>query len=216
MPEPDDELTALRDADPLDPASVRPAHGAEGRALFERITMTVMPTAENAPPVTSATRRRPMLAAAAVVLLLVAAAVTLVVTSNGRKDAGTPDARSDDVVAGPISPGGSSTGSCVELYDLTTLANREVVFDGTVTAVDGDSVTFRVGRWYRGGNAPEVRLNGAEGLAGVTSTGAGAGAPLELGTRLLVAGDGGFAWSCGFTQPYDDGVAAQWDDVFSQ
>jgi hypothetical protein len=26
----------------------------------------------------------------------------------------------------------------------------------------------------------------------------------------LVAGDGSFAWSCGFTQPYDASVAADW------
>lgn len=28
------------------------------------------------------------------------------------------------------------------------------------------------------------------------------------------AGDGGFAWACGFTQPYDEAVAAQWKEVF--
>jgi hypothetical protein len=31
---------------------------------------------------------------------------------------------------------------------------------------------------------------------------------------LLVAGDDGFAWSCGFTQPYDRVVAACWAAVF--
>jgi len=32
------------------------------------------------------------------------------------------------------------------------------------------------------------------------------------GTRQLVAGDGGFAWGCGFTQPYDADLADQWNE----
>jgi hypothetical protein len=36
---------------------------------------------------------------------------------------------------------------------------------------------------------------------------------LAPGTRLLVSGDGGFAWSCGFTQPYDDATASQWRET---
>ena len=33
---------------------------------------------------------------------------------------------------------------------------------------------------------------------------------LRPGARLLVAGDGGFAWGCGFTQTYSPDVASGW------
>lgn len=108
----------------------------------------------------------------------------------------------------PITPGGSS-GSCVETYDLEALANREVAFAGTVTSVGGDQVTFEVERWFRGGDGSETTLT--------TSTGGSitpdAGPSFEPGARLLVAGDGGFAWGCGFSQPYNDAVAAEWADA---
>jgi len=105
-------------------------------------------------------------------------------------------------------------GSCLEVYDLQTLANRELAFDGTLVSLDGDEATFTVNEWYRGGDSGEITLAGAAGLSGLTSV--GPAATLEPGTRLLVAGDGGFAWACGFTQPYDPKVARQWEEVFSR
>ena len=105
-------------------------------------------------------------------------------------------------------------GSCVEVYDLQTLANRELAFDGTIKTLDGDKATFTVNQWYRGGDTGEITLAGAAGLSGLTS--GGPAATLEPGTRLLVAGDGGFAWACGFTQPYEAEVARQWEEAFSR
>lgn len=149
--------------------------------------------------------------AAAVVIAGVVGAFAVGDDSPSRAPA--DDVAADDPVTpdGGISPGGVSTGSCVELYDLQTLASREVAFAGTVTTVDGDAATFEVDRWYRGGADETVTLDGASALGGLTSAG---GPALEPGALLLVAGDGGFAWACGFTQPYDEAVAAQWEDVF--
>ena len=48
------------------------------------------------------------------------------------------------------------------------------------------------------------------------TTSAGPAAMLEPGVRLLVAGDGRFVWSCGFTQPYQTSVARQWRNVFNR
>ena len=210
MPEPDDELAALRRADPLDPASLPSATDPRARALFERITMTDTSVAP-APPAPPGRSRNPVvLAVAAAVVLLAVIGGAIALTGDG-SDPETP-APEDDVATGPITPGGTSSASCVEIYDLETLANRETAFDGTVASVDGDSVTFSVNEWYRGGTSEEVTLEGASTLAGVTSAGPAVG--LEPGTRMLVAGDGGFAWSCGFTQPYEESVAEQWGDVF--
>lgn len=158
---------------------------------------------------TTSTRQRLVMAAAAAVAVVLLVAGGLALAGNdGSGDDLASTTTTADPGGGPINPGGSSLTSCVELYDLQTLANREVAFDGTVASVDGDDVTFTVNRWYRGGDGAEVTLAGASTLGGVTS--AGEPTPLGPGTRLLVAGDGGFAWSCGFTQPYDDAIAAEW------
>lgn len=103
---------------------------------------------------------------------------------------------------------GSGIGSCVATYSLSTLAARDFAFDGTVAAIDGDRVTFRVGQAFKGDLGGEVTLT-ATGMTGTSVTSAG-GPTLAVGGRFLVAGDDTFAWACGFTQPYDAGVAADW------
>ena len=149
------------------------------------------------------------------VLIAFAAAAVLALGIGGAAVAGDDSDSvgdgSGELVSGPVTPSETSTGSCVEVYDLATLANRELAFVGTVTAVDGDTASFEVERWFRGGDSAATNVQGASTMGGLTSAG---GPSLEPGTRLLVAGDGGFAWSCGFTQPYDDAVASQWADVF--
>lgn len=109
--------------------------------------------------------------------------------------------------------GNVSVGSCVEAYGLDALAKRSLAFDGTITAiqnasdpVDPDRVTFRVNTWFKGGSEPEITLK-AVGFGSVTSAGTLSGG---VGDRMLVAGDDGWMWSCGFSQPYNDRVAADW------
>lgn len=207
----DDELDALRRVDPLDPAELVPPDDPKATALFERITMTQTTTtpARDIEP-----RRSPppkglrWVGAAAAAIALVAGVIMVANRNEGDPEVAQPPGTSVE----PTTPGGSSTGSCVELYDLRALTRRETAFDGTVVRVDADRVTFTVNEWYRGGDDSETTVAGASVLGGLTS--AGAGLPLEPGTRLLVAGDGGFAWSCGFTQPYDAAVAAQWAQAF--
>ena len=216
MPErPDvDELTLLRAADPIDGGSLpAPSHPA-ARVLFETITTS--------PEATSTTRDRkpaprPLVLAAAGLIalgLIGAGAVTLLRDTTDNRDTEIAASQpTPGTTTGPITPGGS-IGSCVEVYDLQTLANRELAFDGTVKELDGDTATFTVNQWYRGGDTGEITLAGAAGLSGLTS--GGPAATLEPGTRLLVAGDGGFAWACGFTQPYNASVARQWQQTFNR
>lgn len=108
---------------------------------------------------------------------------------------------------GPISPGGGMA-MCIESYDLSTLANRQFAFDGTVTAIDGDEVTFTVNHSYRGETGPGVTLT-ASGMTGAVITLDG-GPVLAVGGRYLVSGDDQFAWACGFTQDFDATVADAW------
>ena len=70
----------------------------------------------------------------------VTAALAAVVAVSGSDDS-SPDRLAGPPDAGPV----SVSGSYVELYSLETLARRQVAFDGTVEAVDGDRIAFRVG-----------------------------------------------------------------------
>ena len=196
-----DPIEALRGADPLDRLDVpQDTTGAHARALFQEVTnvdtMERETKVRTQPPV----RRRFALAAAGV------AVATLVVASIAVFGGG--DTAPEEVIAGgePI----ASAAMCVEFYDLDTLANREVAFDGTLATIDGDNVRFTVNRWFTGGSGDETTLN-ANGLTGITSLG---GPGLELGQRYLVSGSGGFVWACGFTMTYDTDIANQWATVF--
>ena len=134
-----------------------------------------------------------------------------------------------------------SSGSCAELYSPETLARRSIAFDGTVTAIKlrddpvmgGHGaktpwVTFKVNRWYRGGEGDTVSMwayiSPISGEDGTTTMYSG-GISASEGTRLLVAGEQrdvgehpeeGIAWSCGFTQPFTPEAAAEWEAALAE
>jgi len=186
-----DPLDALRAADPVDAERLSSASLARIRA---RVSEDVMTTPEPS-------RRRPWsprsLGLGAGVAAI--AALALVLAFGGRGN--TPD----------ITPGGSvGTGSaaCVEQYSPTTLTNRSFAFDGTVSAINGEQVTFTVSKAFRGAAGATITLD-APGMTGTAITSAG-GPNLAVGERYLVAGDDHFVWACGYTQAYDAAVAAEW------
>lgn len=205
MSDPDNAIERLRASDPVDPSSVPSANSAAARELFERITMT--------DTITTIPRRRYAVLAAAASLMVALGAVAFALQDDDAPRQVSSATSTTLAAGGPLSPGGGMTASCVEMYSLANLAHREVAFDGVVEAVEGDAITFRVNRWYRGGSGATATRQGASTLGGMTS--AGAGTPLTPGSRLLVAGDGEFAWSCGFTRAYDAEVAAQWATTFA-
>ncbi len=182
-----DPLDALLAADPVDADRLSSASLARIRARKEDV-------------MTTPTRRRPWgTRTLGLVAGVAVAALALVVALGGRSP------------APGITPGGSvgtGSASCVEQYAPTTLANRTFAFDGTVSAIDGEKVTFNVGTAYRGAAGGTITLD-APGMTGTAITSAG-GPNLAVGERYLVAGDDHFVWACGYTQPYDAGVAAEW------
>lgn len=111
----------------------------------------------------------------------------------------------------PVSPGGPAM--CVEQYSLESLAARDFAFDGTVTAIDGDEISFEVHEVFAGDIAGTVTLGGAAVVAADHSVSSVPGADLEVGDRALVAGDERFAWGCGFTQAHDPEVADHWQEA---
>ncbi len=220
-----DSIDRLRAADPAAGTTTDPTL-PRVRATLEEIIMSqpeqdTASTTEPIEPIAAPRRgRAPWLLVAAAVVVL-AGVVGAIVTSGD--DSTTEDdlALSGDVAEEPTSDDGvatdpgaageSSVTSCVESYDLDTLDNREYAFDGTVESVEGNDMTFTVNEWFAAttvdGTADTVTLD-HQGYAGMLF--APDGPSLEPGTRVLVAGDGGFVWSCGFTQLHDAALADQW------
>lgn len=213
--EPDDVLARLRAVDPV-PEPVSDPTDGPARATLEEILMT---TTTQAPPRTWWRDPRLLAAAAAFVLLAgVLGALAVGGDDDGELDTAAPTTVPDgeDPLGGPAAgdPGeaDSQLTQCVAQYDLQTLTEREYAFDGTVASVDGRDMTFTVHEWFHGGEGATVTLDHGD-LSGMLF--APNGPALEPGTRVLVAGDGGFVWSCGFTQLHDPAVADQWREAFA-
>lgn len=220
-----DPIERLRAADPAAGSAQDPS-SADARATLEEILMTESPTPTTGPAARTWSRAPWLLAAAA---LVVVAGVVGAIAIGG--DDSTDDelatetdgpatdelstegpATDDPASSGPATgPAGSEVTSCVETYDLDTLGNRGHAFDGTVESVDGDDMTFTVEEWFVPGpfDAGDATVTlDHQGYAGMLF--APDGPALEPGTRVLVAGDDGFVWSCGFTQLHDPALADQW------
>ena len=182
-----DPLDELRAANPVTDDDLSSASLARIRARVSEEAMT-NPRAGKVPRFLSAA-----------VGLGAVAALALVIFVGGRS-------------APSASPGpslGTGSAMCVEPYaGPASVAKRTLAFDGTVTAIAGDKVTFTVDTAYRGAAGSSITLDAA-GMTGtaITSTG---GPNLTVGERYLVAGDDHFAWACGYTQPYEAGLASQW------
>ena len=172
------------------------------------------PSPQDQPPEPAPERKSRLwiVAIAAVVALGVAMAAVAMRTSEEPKER----VSTDDGQTGAVTEEQPASGSCVELYDLETLDNREFAFDGTVKEVRSDRAEFTVNEWFRGGEGDEVSKGGATGSSGLTPEEDYPNVGLAPGERFLVAGDGDFAWACGFTQPYDPEVAADWKRVLAE
>lgn len=200
----------LRASNPVALTASQPNSALRAALLEEILTMSTDTVIE--PPQQRTGRRRKAYYGATAAA--VAAAITVVVAVANRDHHTTSIAGPATQTTGVgVSPGGPSVGSCIESYDLATLTHREVAFDGTVTKIEGTQVTFSVIAWFKGGSQPSVTLDG-NGMTGSVITSAG-GPTFTVGQRFLVAGDGGFAWSCGFTQAYQPIVAEQWRTTFA-
>ncbi len=187
-----DPIDELRHADP---AHIAPAPSESKARVWARIQEATMDD-------TKSTSRRRLAWASGLAAAGIAGVAALALLLNPGSPAPEP---SDDP--------GTGIGSCVETYSPEALANREFAFDGTIESIDGDDVTFRVNEAFAGDGAAGGTLTlSAPGMSGRSITSAG-GPTLTIGDRYLVAGDGGFVWACGFTQPYDAAVAAEWAEA---
>lgn len=105
--------------------------------------------------------------------------------------------------------GGGGVASCL-VYEAANVPNNEVAFDGTVTAVDGDQITFDVNEGWKG----------AEGSITLTApvVDVAISGPIPdfaVGGRYLVTANGGTISACGYTLDYDAATAAEWAAAFA-
>lgn len=105
---------------------------------------------------------------------------------------------------------GGGVASCL-VYDPANLPTFDVVFDGTVTARDGDQVTFKVNTAWKG-------VDGSVTLTAPETDMALVGPMPEfvVGGRYLVTAAGSNVNACGYTLDYDADSAAAWAAAFAR
>lgn len=190
-----DELRdRLQRIDPMHPGvPTEAADGSSARDRLERIMST--PTSPEPRP---RPRFRYALAAGAVAAALAVAGVAVLV--GGDEPAGPPLELS---VGDP-----GIMASCLPVT-AELLADMPVAFAGTVDAVDDDRITLTVDRWYRGGDAGQVRLTGITDLNIMISV-----IDFEVGERYLVTATGGRINYCGFSAAATPELEALFEEAF--
>ncbi len=153
--------------------------------------------------------------------VLVLLAGTLLAAAACSDDPRVPvgfDRAADDALVDPIVAEEGLT-SCAFEFSVETLRDRGFAFDGEVTEIEEPVamdapyiVTFEVLRWYAGGDAPTVALKTYD----ISGTSLAGDLGLEIGDRVLAAGDDDFLWGCGFSVQYDDDSAATFSRAFDR
>lgn len=192
----------------LDPMSsevpTEPTTSESSRELLEQIMSTS--TEDRTERQTSPRRTWAIgVAAVAALVLAVAGGVALTGGEDTPPLAQAPplqlDAGGEDIMA-----------SCIMFSAEELERVAEVAFEGTVTAVEGDTVTLRVDNWYRGDEAVgEVVLNAPQGMEALIG-----GIPFETGGRYLISAQGGSVNYCGFSGEATPDLRAGFEQAFTQ
>jgi len=197
-----DPLDQLRASDPVRADGVPDASLARVSAKVQEHIMTDL---QQHDPSTVRPRRGPLalfggLALAGAFALAIAFSNGFGVQSPGPIGAGPSP--SDNPAAG----GGMA--SCIR-YDPAILPTFETVFDGTVTGVDGDQVTFDVNTGWKGADGT-ITLTAPEANIALT----GPAPEFKVGGRYLVTAAGSNVNTCGYSLDYDADTAASWAAAF--
>lgn len=181
-----------------------PTTSESSRELLEKImiTSTEERTEKQARP-----RRTLAIGVAAVAALVMAVAGGAALTSGEDSPplAQAPplqlDAGGEDIMA-----------SCIMFSAEELERVAEIAFEGTVTSVEGDTVSLRVDTWYRGDEAVgEVALNAPQGMEALIG-----GIPFETGGQYLISAQGGSVNYCGFSGEATSDLRAGFEQAFTQ
>ena len=199
-----DPIDRLRAADPVRADDVPDASLARVSARIQEHIMTDL----QRDPTTLRPTRGPL---ALIGGLALAGAFALAIALGG--GFGTQSPGGGPVAVNPTPSedpgGGGGMASCI-MYDPATLPTFETVFDGTVTAVDGDQVTFDVNEGWKGVDG-SITLTAPEAEVALT----GPLPEFAVGGRYLVTAAGSTINSCGYTLDYDADTAADWAAAFA-
>lgn len=187
----DDELRArLQRRDPVPPdTALDPSPSLRARQLLETAMTETVQTAE---PSTPRRSRLPIMAAAAAAVAALSIGA-VVLASNDNAPTTTPKPKTTLALQVPPA-GGPVMNSCMP-FSVGVLKDMSPAFAGTVTAMDGDTVTLSVDRWYTGGSADVVTLTQPGGNTSVALD----GVAFEQGKRYLVTAAEGTVNGCGYS-----------------
>ena len=211
----DEELRArLGRLDPQAASPVDPITSPRAHHLLEH-TMTASVTDAPTSPAATATsvrRRRLVLGlAAGVAAVGIGVGAGVLTTSTGNDRPAVP-------AAGPVlalSLPASEVGASCPVFDAANLKGFPVAFAGRVTAVDQDSVTLAVTRWYAGGQAASVRLSSPTGTGSAGTGSAGLdGTAFADGSDYLVSARDGAVSTCGYSGEAGDVLRQAYAQAF--
>ena len=202
MPTGHDPIDRLRAADPFPAADVPDASLARVSARVQEHIVSDQRRSPILPPTRGPLAVIGGLAVVGVVALAIAFGSGL----------GTPAPSAGPIAANPTPSenpaAGGGMASCL-VYDPANLPTFDKVFDGTVTAVNGDQVTFDVNTGWKD----------AEGSVTLTAPNVdvalvGPMPEFKVGNRYLVTTAGSNINACGYTLDYDAATAAAWAAAF--
>jgi len=143
-------------------------------------------------------------------LVAVAAAVALVLAVGGGfllTGGGT-----DPVAAGPpleLTAGGEDPMAMCIVFSVEELAKAPLAFEGTVTTVEGETITLDVDEWFKGGDAGQVLLHAPADMEALI-----AGIPFQVGSQYLITAYDGNVNYCGFSGPSTPELRASFEQAF--
>jgi hypothetical protein len=141
------------------------------------------------------------LGAAAALVVVVGAAIALSGGTDGDPVASTPPLTLDAGAEDPMA-------MCIQ-FSVEELAKAPLAFEGTVTSVEGETVTLDVGEWFKGGEASQVVLNAPAGMEALIG-----GIPFEQGGQYLITAYDGTVNYCGFSGPSTPEMRSAFEQAF--
>lgn len=191
----------------LDPATapVDPVTSPRAQELLERTMNTDLDTPATAGETDARPRRRTArVALAAAAAAAVALGGTALLTGGDEKGTTAPTQLALSL------PDPTAMSSCI-VFSTDVLRGMPVAFAGTVTAVQGDTVTLEVTRWYKGGSADQVVLD----TPGEHTSASLDAVAFEDGKDYLVTATDGKVNGCGFSGPAGAELSRAFDEAFA-
>jgi hypothetical protein len=187
--------------DPMHPGvSTEPLTSESSQNLLERIMSTQV--TEQPPDTPEKKSSRWLVGVAAATALVVAVGGAIALTGGGE----------DPVASGPpleLNAGGEDPMAMCIVFSVEELAKAPVAFEGTVTSVEGETISLTVDEWFKGGDGGQVVLHAPAGMEALIG-----GVPFEAGGQYLITAYDGNVNYCGFSGPSTPELRAAYEQAF--